>query len=152
MLSKAIASFLLSFVVFPVVAQIKMAEKAVWFPVGQVRSLGTLIAKLEYSPAGNDTTYLLLMKDFKKQQEVNYFSLKFQSTGNACSQLYELLKSFFDDANRKDNDYMQTFTLGNTGVNLQHCTLIAKHGVRLTTKEGYINLSEKDIDKLFGKR
>ncbi len=152
MLYKAINTFLLFCAVFPVVAQIQMAEKAVWYPAGQVRSLGTLVAKLEYSLAGNDTTYLLLMKDFKRQQEVNYFSLKFQSAGNTCSQFYELLKSFFDDTNRKNNDYMQTFTLGNTGVNLQHCTLIAKHGVRLTTKEGYINLSEKDIDKLFGKR
>ena len=152
MLSKIISTFFLFFLVYSVSAQIQMADKADWYPVGQVKSIGTLIAKLEYSTAGNDTTYFLLMKDFKKQQEVNYFSLKFRSTGNACSQLYALLKSFFEDANRKNKDYMQTFKLGNTGVNLQHCTLIAKHGVRLTTNEGYINLSEKDIEKLFGKR
>lgn len=129
-----------------------MAEKADWVTIGQVKSLGALIAKSEYSINDKDTTYFFLLKDFKKQQEVNYFSLKFQSTGNACSQFYTLLKSFFDEDNRKNKDYMQTFTLGNIGVNLQHCTLIAKHGVRLTTKDGYINLSEKDIDKLFGKR
>jgi len=152
MLSKTLATFLFSFVVPPLAAQITMADKADWYPVGQVRSIGTLIAKLEYSTAGNDTTYLLLMKDFKKQQEVNYFSLRFKSTANACAQFYELLKSFFEDANRKNKDYMQTFKLGETGVNLQHCTLIAKHGVRLTTRDGYINLSEKDIDKLFGRR
>lgn len=133
-------------------AQIKMADNADWYLVGEVRSLGTTLAKMEYINSGNDTTYFLLMKDFKKQQEVNYFSVKFKGTGNAFSQFYELLKSFFADDNRKNKNYMQTFTLGTEGVNLQHCTLIAKHGVRLTTRDGYINLSEKDIDKLFGKR
>jgi len=152
MLLKTITSVLLFFAANSLAAQITMADKADWYPVGQVKSIGTLIAKLEYSIDGSDTTYFLLMKDFKKQQEVNYFSLKFKATGNACAQFYQLLKSFFDDTNRKNKDYMQTFTLGNAGVNLQHCTLIAKHGVRLTTREGYINLSEKDIDKLFGKR
>jgi hypothetical protein len=152
MLAKSFLQFVLSFTMLQLTAQIKMADKADWYPVGQVKSIGTLIAKMEYSLTGTDTTYFLLMKDFKKQQEVNYFSLRFQSTGNACAQFYQLLKSFFEDANRQNKDYMQTFTLGNTGVNLQHCTLIAKHGVRLTTKEGYINFSEKDIDELFGKR
>lgn len=133
-------------------AQIKMAENAEWNLVGQVRSLGTTIAKMEYSSNGNDTAYFLLMKDFTKQQGTNYFSVKFKGTGNAFSRFYELLKSFFTDDNRKNKNYMQTFTLGAEGVNLQHCTLIAKHGVRLTTRDGYINLSEKDIDKLFGKR
>lgn len=142
----------LFFIVNIATAQIKMAEQAEWVVAGQVKSLGTTIAKLEYSAAGTDTAYFLLMKDFKKQEEVNYFSIKFRAKGNACSQLYELLKSFFIKDNKANKNYMQTFTLGETGVNLQHCTLIARHGVRLTTKEGYINLSEKDIDKLFGKR
>lgn len=133
-------------------AQIKMAEQAEWTVIGEVKSLGTTIAKFEYNAADTDTVYFLLMKDFKKQEEVNYFSMKFKGRGNACSQFYQLLKSFFIKDNKANKNYMQTFTLGETGVNLQHCTLIAKHGLRLTTKEGFINLSEKDIDKLFGKR
>lgn len=153
MLKKVFISVLFFIITDSVTAQIKMAEKSDWYLVGQVKSLGTVIAKLEYSlNSDNDTTYFLLMKDFKKQREVNYFSIKFQGTGSACSQFYELLKSFFTDENKANKYYSQTFTLGKTGVNLQHCILIAKHGVRLTTTEGYINLSEKDIDKLFGKR
>lgn len=152
MLSKLFFTIAILLRTLVVPAQIKMADKADWNVLGEVKSVGSLIAKLEYSVAANDTTWFLLMKDFKKQQEVNYFSIRFQSTGNACTQFYELLKSFFTDDNRANKNYMQTFTLGNTGVNLQHCTLIAKHGVRLTTRDGYINLSEKDIDKLFGKR
>jgi hypothetical protein len=133
-------------------AQIEMAKPAKWETVGEVKSIGKIMAKLEYRIAGADTLYFLLMKDFTKQVETNYFSVNFNGTGNTFSILYGVLKSFFDDGNRKNKDYMQTFKLGETGVNLQHCSLIGRHGVRLTTKEGYINLSEKDIDKLFGKR
>jgi hypothetical protein len=152
MLSKFIFTIIIVLAAFAVPAQLKIADKADWNMKGQVKSVGMLIAKLEYSITEGDTTWFLLMKDFKKQEEVNYFSIRFQSTGNACTQLYELLKSFFTDKNRANKNYMQTFTLGNAGVNLQHCALIAKHGVRLTTREGYINFSEKDIDKLFGRR
>lgn len=133
-------------------AQIEMGESAQWTLVGQVKSLGKTIAKLEYSFNGSDTVYFLLMKDFKRQQETNYFSIKFKGTGNACSQFYELLFSFFTDENKKNKDYMKTFKLGGEAVNLQHCSLIGTHGVRLTTNDGYINLSKKDIEKLFGKR
>ncbi len=145
-------SFLLCIFALSIHAQIEMAETANWEKIGEVKSLGTTLAKLEYKITDADTVYFLLMKDFKKQQEVNYFSLKFKGTGGAYSQFYQLLKSFFTDDNRKNKEYMQTFKLGSEGVNLQHCTLIGRHGVRLTTRDGYINLSEKDIDKLFGKR
>jgi hypothetical protein len=101
------------------------------------------MAKPDYRIAGADTLYFLLMKDFTKQQETNYFSVNFKATSNKFATLYNLLKSFFDDDNRKNKDYMQTLKQAETGVNLQHCTPIARHGVRLTTKEGYINLSEK---------
>jgi hypothetical protein len=92
------------------------------------------------------------MKDFKKQEEPHYFSVKFRSTDNTFGKLYGLLKSFFLDENRKNKDYSQTFRLGEVMVNLQHHLLITGKGVMFSTKEGYINFSEKDIDKLFGKR
>jgi hypothetical protein len=143
---------LLFFIVPVSNAQIEMASTVKWETIGEVKSIGKTMAKLEYRIAGADTLYFLLMNDFTKQQETNYFSVNFKGTGNTFNIFYGLLQSFFADKNRKDKDYMQTFKLGETGVNLQHCTLIGRHGVRLTTKEGYINLSAKDIDKLFGKR
>ncbi|MBL0359219.1 MAG: hypothetical protein IPP72_21175 [Chitinophagaceae bacterium] len=133
-----------------VYAQIEMASPVQWKLLGEVKSIGITIAKMEFHTSGNDTVYFLLMKDFRKQQEINYFSLKFNSTANAFGTLYELLKSFFLNENKKNKDYIQTFRLGQEGVNLQHCTLVARHGVRLTTRDGYINLSEKNIDQLFG--
>jgi len=151
-MKKAIATALLFFAAFACRAQIQMAGNENWETIGQIKRLGTTIAKLEYRTEGSDTLYFLLMKDFTKQRETNYFSIKFRGTGNTFGTLYNLLMSFFNEENSANKNYMQTFTLGQTGVNLQHVSLIAQHGVRLTTKEGYVNLSEKDIGKLFGKR
>lgn len=132
-------------------AQLQELETSGWSVVGHIKRLGSTIAKMEYKVSGSDTLYNLLMKDFTKQQETNYFSIGFRSTGNSFGRFYSLLKSFFI-AENKSKSYMKTFRIGNDNVNLQHTVVIGSKAVRLTTTEGYINLSEKDIDKLFGMR
>ncbi|RYY70801.1 MAG: hypothetical protein EOO13_05350 [Chitinophagaceae bacterium] len=137
--------------IYSSIAQLQEMETTGWSLVGQVKRVGTTIAKMEYKVFASDTAYHLLMKDFKQQPEINYFSLSFRSTDQAFGRFYNLLKSFFLPENKK-KDYMKTFRLGTEGVNLQHTTVIGSKAVRLTTTEGYINLSEKDIDKIFGMR
>ena len=132
-------------------AQLQELETGGWTVIGHIKRLGTTIAKMEYKLSGSDTAYNLLMKDFTKQPETNYFSLGFKSTGNSFGRFYGLLKSFFLPEN-KGKEYMKTFRLGNDNVNLQHTVVIGSKAVRLTTTEGYINLSEKDIDRIFGMR
>jgi len=145
--------FLLSFQIAD--AQITMAEKADWKPVGKLKSLGSTIASLEYKESGRDTTYLLLMRDFTRKgdnAETQFFTIKFNGVDNTLDTFYQLLKSFFLEENRNNKNYNQTFRLGDQMVYLQHCLLITGKGVMLTTKEGYINLSKGDIDKLFNKK
>ncbi|MEO7308276.1 MAG: hypothetical protein ABIR78_10715 [Ferruginibacter sp.] len=135
-------------------AQITMAEKADWKPIGKLKPLGTIKASLEYSVSGRDTVYLLFMKDFTKRgekAESKFFSIKFNGVDNTFEKFYQLLKSFFLDENR-GNSYTQAFRLGDQMLYLQHNLLVTGKGVKLSTKEGYITLSEGDIDKLFGKR
>lgn len=136
-------------------AQITMAEKADWKPIGKLKTLGSTKASLEYRLSGRDTVYLVFMKDFTKRGEKvepQFFSIKFNGVDNTFEKFYELIKSFFLEENRKNKNYTQTFRLGNQMVNLQHYLLVTGKGVMLSTKEGYINLSAGDIDKLFGKR
>jgi hypothetical protein len=136
-------------------AQITMTEKADWITIGKLKTLGSTKASLEYRVSGRDTVYLLFMKDFTKRgekAESQFFSIKFNGVDDTFEKFYQLLKSFFLEENRKNKNYTQTFRLGEQMVNLQHYLLVTGKGVRLSTKEGYINLSEGDIDKLFGKR
>ena len=135
-------------------AQITMTEKTDWQPIGKLKSLGSTIASLEYSVSGRDTIYLLLMKDFTKRgenAEAQYFSIKFNGVDDTLKNFHQLLKSFFLDENRKDKKYTQTFRLGDQMVHLQHTLLVTGKGVMLSTKEGYINLSKGNIEKLFHK-
>lgn len=135
-------------------AQITMAQKAEWKTVGKLKSLGSTLASLDYNVSGPDTIYLLFMKDFTKRgenAEPRFFSIKFNGMDNTVEKLYQLLKSFFLDENRKNKNYTQSFRLGDQMVYLQHNLLVTGKGVMLSTKEGYINLSKGDIDKLFGR-
>ncbi len=136
-------------------AQIAMTEKTDWKPIGKLKSLGSTIASLEYRESGHDTTYLLLMRDFTRRgdnAETQFFTIKFNGVDNTLDTFYKLLKSFFLEENRTNKNYNQTFRLGDQMVYLQHSFLITGKGVMLSTKEGYINLSKGDIDKLFNKQ
>jgi len=136
-------------------AQIAMAEKMDWKPIGKLKILGSTMATLEYVESGRDTTYLLLMKDYTTRgdnAESKYFSVRFNGINNTLEKLYQLLKSFFLEENRNNKNYIQSFRLGEQMVYLQHCLLVTGKGVRFGTKEGYINLSKGDIEKLFKKK
>jgi len=151
---KLTSTILLCFSLSNINAQLEMADTGGWTTIGALKPLGALKAKMEYRASGGDTTYLLFMKDFTKRDknaDAHFFSIRFRNTGDAFNKLYVLLQSFFLEENR-GSSYTKTFKLGDDMVNLQHNLLITGKGVRLTTKEGYITFSEKDIDKLFGKR
>lgn len=150
-MKKICCSLLFYFLLSASHAQLQELETKGWSIIGHIKRVGSTIAKMEYKVSGKDTLYNLLMKDFKKQPETNYFSIGFRSTDNSFDRFYILLKSFFLPEN-KGKYYMKTFRLGNDNVNLQNTVVIGNKAVRLTTTEGYINLSEKDIDKLFGIR
>lgn len=133
-------------------AQLEMHEPAPWTTIGELKFGGITRAKLEYSANGKDTSYLLLMKDSEENRKNHYFSVKFKNYRGTYSQFYEIMKSFFLPENRKNKKYMKTFTLGDTGVNLQHIFKLNGASVLLTTRDGFTFFSEKDIDKLFGQK
>lgn len=132
-------------------AQLEERETKQWMTIGALKTLGQTKAELQYIVTSADTTYMLLMKDFGREQP-HYFSVTFKGIDETLAKFYTILKSFFTGEHRSEKNYMKTFTLGTTPVNLQRQGLITGKGIRLTTTDGYINLSEKDIDKLFGKR
>ena len=101
-------------------AQITMAEKADWKPIGKLKTLGSIKASLEYRLSGRDTVYLLFMRDFTnrgEKAETQFFSIRFNGVDNTFEKLCGLLKSFFLDENRK-NSYTQSFRLSDQMVYL----------------------------------
>jgi hypothetical protein len=136
---------------FVINAQIEERESADWKVIGRLKFGGITKAKMEYTVSGNDTTYLLFIKDVRDQPKDNYFGITFKSIDGTYEKLYVILKSFFLPENKKDRKYSRTFNLGKTGVHVQHYQLITGRGVMFSTTEGHTYWSSKDIDKLFGK-
>jgi hypothetical protein len=132
-------------------AQLEERESADWKVIGRLKFGGITKAKMEYTVSGNDTTYLLFIKDVRDQPKDNYFGITFKSVDGTYEKLYTILKSFFLPENKKDRKYSRTFNLGKTGVHVQHYQLITGRGVMFSTTEGHTYWSSKDIDKLFGK-
>jgi hypothetical protein len=137
---------------FAAMAQIEISEPGAWTTIAELKTLGLTKAKMEYKNHGRDTTYMLFMKDVRKQPEKNYFAVHFKGTDDTFNKFYDVLKSFFIAENRKNKKYMKTFKLGSDFVNIQHYRLITSPGIMFSTNEGHTYFSEKDIDKLFGKR
>lgn len=138
--------------VLPASAQLEVYETSQWTIIGELKFALSTKAKMQYSASGKDTTYMLLMRDAEKNRTNHYFSVSFNSYGDTYNQFYEILKSFFIPENRKNRKYMKTFKLGGTGVNVQHDWNLSGATIMLTTREGFIVLNEREIDKLFGRR
>ena len=115
--------------------------------VGKVNPMNTFIAELNYSVKDKDTTYTLSFRDMKYEQITSIKSIQFSGEGNTVEQLYSLMKSVFLDENKKNKDYAVTVTLGSNLVSISHY----RNMVQFLVDNSNVFLTEKQIDKLFGK-
>ena len=133
-------------------AQLKEVETSgEWLTIGRVKYAGPDKASLKFLPGGKDTTYLLLMRDYRYELK-EYFSIRFKSDGSSLAALYNIMMSFFEGDNKKNKKYDKTFSLGNTMVHIQHYKRIEGSGIMLSTGDGHIIFSKGEVQKLFGKK
>lgn len=139
-------------------AQIEeVTTKTEWITLGELKWMGIIKAQLQYGNSEKDTTYLLYLKDeqtLKNSRDMSvhrHFSIRFANDGNTLSELKRLLFSFFESENAKNKDYVKTFRLGSTIVNVQHYRKLTSHTIMFYTKEGYILFTKRELGKLFGK-
>ena len=115
--------------------------------VGKVNPMNTFIAELNYSVKDKDTTYTLSFRDMKYEQITSIKSIQFSGEGNTVDQFYSLFKSVFSDENKKNKDYAVTVTLGNKVISISRY----KNMALFLVDNSNVFLTEKQIDKLFGK-
>ena len=140
-------------------AQLQEVEssKANWVIVGELKWLSNTKASLKYSVNGNDTTYLLYLKDEVKLKNnhnrtiYQYFSIRFSGEDNTVGKLFDLLISFFDKENWSNKQYEKTFRLGNDMVLVQRFPKITTKAIVLATSQNSIVFTQKELKKLFGK-
>lgn len=135
--------------------QAQLTEHAIskekWSLYGQVKTIGVAKASLEYKANTNDSIFILLLEDERKELK-NFFSIRFNSTGNTVNNLYGILISFFEKDNWKNKAYTKIFTLGNSKVMVYKATgLVQQKAIIISTDEGRIRLTKNEINQLFNK-
>lgn len=133
-------------------AQLEEKSRRDWTTVGELKYIATTRARLQYSAVGKDTSYILLFKDARKEFKDHYFTIGFSGADDTRLRLYALLTSFFSAEHKNEKSYEKTFRLGEAMVHVQHYRKIATPGIMLTTEDGFIILTENEINRLFGRR
>lgn len=120
--------------------------------VGRIKSVGSLVAEITYRiQEDKDTLYTLLYRNSEYSTLVDYQSVKFSSEGNTLNELYKIMKSVFADENKKNKDYKVSFKLGETEVIVSNFRMMGVTNAMFFTRKGHFFISDKQLEKLFGK-
>lgn len=119
--------------------------------VGKIAPLGGFVADLTYQINDGDTTYTLRFNDAQYKQINSIESVRFSADGGTVDELYNLFKSVFLDENKKNKDYIVQFTLGRESVTISNTKSLGVTSAMFTRKSSFFTLTEKQVDKLFGK-
>ena len=118
--------------------------------MGTIKVVGSIQAQLYYRIVEEDTLYTLLFRNQEYQQLVDYSSVTFSAEDNTLKKLYDILKSVFTEENKKNKEYKVKLKLGETEVIISNFRIMGGTSVMFFTSDGYITLTEKQVDKLFG--
>lgn len=136
-------------------AQISIPEKsAPATTIGKIAPMGTFTAELSYSINEvdvSDTIYTLRFRNHKYTQIDSYEKVRFSSEGNTVDELYKAFKSVFTEENKRNKDYLIHFTLGKDVVAISQAKSMGITSAMFLVKDAYVLLTEKQINKLFGK-
>lgn len=122
--------------------------------VGKIAPLGTFIAELSYRQNEvdeKDTTYTLRFRNQKYTRIDSYESVEFSGIGNAVEDLYKAFKSVFTEENKSNKEYSITFTMGKDVVMISNYKVMGITSALFLVKGAHVSLTEKQVDKLFGK-
>lgn len=117
--------------------------------VGKIAPMGAFVAELNYTITGSDTTYSLVYNNAKYTKIDDIRTVRFAGTDNTAGKLYEAFKSAFQNKNTKD--YALTFSLGKEVVSVSPKKNMGVWQAMFLVGENYMLLTEKQVDKLFGK-
>ena len=122
--------------------------------VGKIAPMGAFVAELscrQNEVDDKDTTYTLRFNNMKYKHIDAIVSVDFSGIGNTVGDLYKAFKSVFAEENKKNKDYLVNFTLGKEPVAISNTKTMGVTSVMFLIKDAYFTLTEKQVDKLFGK-
>jgi hypothetical protein len=149
---KFLTAILLSVALFQICnAQVEIRAVPKETVIGTVKNGGRMRSEMSYIASNTDTIYTILYQDVGYQHIVNLKKLTFSSKDDNFNKFYDVLKTFFAKENRKDKDYKLEVTVGDNKLLLSNYTVMGIVAVTITDNSGSFMLTEKQLDKLFGK-
>ena len=131
--------------------QLQMKEVPREVSIGKATRGGYVATELLYRVLGADTIYTFRYINSKWEKLIEYKSISFNADSATLNTIYKMLKGFFSDEHKKDKEYKLNFKLGNTDVIASNVRSFGMNNIMFYTSEGYCYLSEKMVDKTFGK-
>lgn len=119
--------------------------------IGKIAPLGGFVAELSYYINEGDTIYLLNFNDASYTKINSIETVRFSEEGNTVNELYKMFKSVFIPENKKNKDYIVQFTLGKETVSIGNTKSLGVTSAMFTRNSSFFTLTEKQVDKLFGK-
>lgn len=118
--------------------------------IGKINDRTTTYASLWYEIIGNDTVYSFLFQTSIQYGPLSMASVAFKGV-DTLNIFYTNLKSVFTDEHKKDRKYKVNFKLGITEVVAGAVRSNGETTVKFSTPRGFIHLTEKQVDTIFGK-
>lgn len=122
--------------------------------VGKIAPMGGFVAELSYrknEADDKDTTYMLRFNNMKYTRIDVIESVRFSGIGNAVEDLYKVFKSVFSEENKNNKEYVAQFSLGKDAVVISHTKGMGIISAMFLVRDAWFSLTEKQVDKLFGK-
>lgn len=120
-------------------------------PIGKCSHGAYTSGELSYEIKGTDTLYTLTYRDFQYSSNPIYDDLKFKGNSKVIDDLYNLMKSVFNEENVKNKDYKVAITLGDQEVKVGTYRFMGMTMSQITTNIGWGYFTSIQLDKLFGK-
>lgn len=115
--------------------------------IGEVKEYSQMIAALKYTAVENDTFYTFSYLN-KHYSHITDTQVIVFSGAKTLDDLYKFFKSFYLPENENNKDYGMSFKLGDHDINM----FANKGKVFFSEGNNYTVLTEKQIDKLFGRK
>lgn len=119
--------------------------------IGKIAPLGSFVAELAYQVNNGDTAYTLSFNDASYTQINSIENVRFAGGENTVNELHKAFKSVFLSENKKNKDYIVHFTLGKDVVAISNTKSMGITSAMFLVRQAYFTLTEKQVDKLFGK-
>lgn len=119
--------------------------------IGQCMDGTDVRAKLSYAVTNRDTAYILSLRNAQINAADDYHSIAFSGSSKLVNELYGLIKLMLFKQNKTHKNYSITIALGAKLVVISTTRILGVTSAVICLPDGYNYLTDRQLDKVFGK-